>query len=137
MIPKGVKFGGVYSKDRLPEHPQNNTFYIINLQDFDKGGGSHWVLCWVGSDYALYYDSFGMHYPDEVQKFIGDKKIYWNNQKHQMMSSLLCGYYVILAIRYLSKDGSKVKRFSEFCNKVFGTHELSNNRKVKEIFGLK
>ena len=33
-------FGGVYSKDQMPEL-QRDKFYIINLQDHDEGNGTH------------------------------------------------------------------------------------------------
>ena len=35
-------FGGVFSKDKLPLL-KPNTFYIINLEDHDKGPGTHWT----------------------------------------------------------------------------------------------
>jgi hypothetical protein len=41
-------FGGVFSKDKLPLL-KPNTFYIINLEDHDKGPGTHWT--------AFYYNT--------------------------------------------------------------------------------
>jgi hypothetical protein len=35
-------FGGVYSKDKLPLL-KPNTFYIINLENHNKGPGTHWT----------------------------------------------------------------------------------------------
>ena len=137
MIPKGVRFGGVFSKDQLPTHPQNNTFYIINLEDFADGEGTHWCVIWSGPTYACYYDPYGMPFPDEVQEFIGNKKIHYNNIKHQMMSSVLCGYYCIACIRYLSQSGSKVKLFTEFCNRVMSNKPQNNNKRIKEMFNLR
>jgi hypothetical protein len=40
-------FGGVYSKDQLPELIKDK-FYIVNLQDHDEGAGTHWT--------AFYYN---------------------------------------------------------------------------------
>ena len=106
MIPSNIKFGGVYSKDKLPHPPQPDTFYIINLQSFNQGDkkGTHWVMLYNGTDYGLYYDPFGLHFPKQVEAYLPHKKIYWNGKKHQMMNSVLCGYYVIAAIKYLSQS---------------------------------
>lgn len=36
-------YGGCMSKDELPRS-LGRKFYVVNMQDSDKGGGTHWVL---------------------------------------------------------------------------------------------
>ena len=33
-------FGGIYSKDLLPKELKRTKFYIVNMQDHDKGNGT-------------------------------------------------------------------------------------------------
>jgi len=116
-----------------------NTFYIINLQDFDKGNGTHWcVFLTSKSNWIAYYDPFGLPAPTDVEEYVEPRyeKIYWSSVKHQMTQSILCGYYVICFIKYMNHAGNKLLRFQEFVTKVFGKEELKNNKKIREIFHL-
>jgi len=74
--------------------------------------------------------------PTEVKTDLSSKKIYWNDVKHQLMSSVLCGYYCILFVEYLSKGANKIQRFNEFTHQVFTDNELDNNKKIRSIFHL-
>jgi len=76
--------------------------------------------------------------PEDVIDFVSPRydKIYWNPVKHQMVRSILCGYYVLCFINYLSKGGNKITRFYDFVHKVFTNNELDNNRKVRDLFHL-
>jgi len=91
---------------------------------------------YVGKDYSIYYDPFGLPMPIEVKEMIPSSKIYWNDVKHQMMNSILCGYYCILFIEYLSKGKDKIQRFEDFIHEVFTKNELDNNKKVRSLFHL-
>jgi hypothetical protein len=37
-------FGGMYSKDLLPQDLKRTKFDIVNMQDHDEGNGTHWVV---------------------------------------------------------------------------------------------
>jgi len=147
MLPSHKSFAGVFSKDKLNEAGpvKPNTFYIINLQDFDKGNGSHWTAFLTGpSKWIAYYDPFGLPCPTDVEEYVEGSnghspqydKIYYSPVKHQMTQSILCGYYVLCFIKYMNHSGNKLLRFQEFVTKVFGKEELKNNQKIREIFHL-
>ena len=50
--------------------------YIINLYEY-KLIGIHWIVLYVISDKAIYFDSFGVNkcIPEWVKKFIRNKNI--------------------------------------------------------------
>ncbi len=63
-------FDSVYSKDQLPELIKDK-FYIVNLQDHDEGGGSHWTVFHFNyPSTSIYFDSYGFIAPQDVQKRI-------------------------------------------------------------------
>jgi hypothetical protein len=63
-------FGGVYSKDQLPELIKDK-FYIVNLQDHDESDGTHWTCFYYNyPSVSIYFDSYGFIAPRDVQKRI-------------------------------------------------------------------
>lgn len=60
-------FRGTYSKDMLPSSIHDSESMIINLQDYFKGGGTHWVAIYndKNGDTVEYFDSFGLKPPVE------------------------------------------------------------------------
>ena len=92
-----INITGIYSRD---EHmPEIHSPCIINLDDFDSAG-THWTCCVPGeNDKTLwYFDSFGMHYPQEFEiraKRDGITNILFNSSHYQNMKSVLCGYYCL------------------------------------------
>lgn len=91
---KHVKgFVGVYCKDELPAHPKKGESMVVNLQDANDGGGTHWVALVNEADYE-YFDPFGIYPPDVVVEYMKktDGAVY-NTWKIQDVSSIMCGYY--------------------------------------------
>ena len=71
-IAKGLKLPiiGVFSKDKLPQRRSVGSYYV-NMEDHDKGSGTHWVFMRIfdcGS--AVYFDSFGISPPEPVRDFL-------------------------------------------------------------------
>ena len=93
----GIKIKGIYSGN---EHmPKNHSPCIINLDDYE-GVGTHWTCCVPGKKKKTlwYFDSFGMHYPEEFKMRAekdGIKEIMYNNTHYQHIRSVLCGYYCL------------------------------------------
>ena len=64
-------FGGIYSKDQLPKELIRGKFYIINLQDHNKGDGTHWTAFYYNKPLtSIYFDSYGFIAPQDVQNKI-------------------------------------------------------------------
>ena len=79
--------------------PEIHSPCIINLDDLDSAC-THWTCCAPGeNDKTLwYFDSFGMHYPQEFEiraKRDGITDILFNSSHYQNMKSVLCGYYCL------------------------------------------
>ena len=117
---------GVYSKDRLPKYRTNGGYYV-NLQDYADGYGTHFTFFFlggtpktphsrvVGGDTpAIYFDSFGVAPPIEVDKFLGTSNdIMYNNRDIQDLKSQKCGWFCIALHYFLTYEQDKNKSLEE------------------------
>ena len=79
--------------------PKRHSPCIINLDSYE-GAGTHWTCCVPGDEKKTlwYFDSFGMHYPEEFKKRAEKdeiKEILYNNTDYQNIESVLCGYFCL------------------------------------------
>lgn len=94
---------GTFSGDCLPKIRRVGC-YIINMEDADKGVGTHWVAfiirpngrCW-------YFDSFGLPPRESVKEFLKPCKTVYNMKQIQNINSSICGYYCIGFLLYMTK----------------------------------
>ena len=102
---------GVFSKDQLPSKRCVGS-YIINMQDSNDGSGTHWVYCRIfDCCYAVYYDSFGVYMPKEIEDFLKPfKPIPFSKRQIQNMKSQNCGRYCILIDDYFNNHLKSKKR---------------------------
>ena len=62
---------GVYSKDELKGIDKYEGSYYVNMQNSDEGDGTHWVFMYIDKDgKALYFDSFGLPPPIEIEELL-------------------------------------------------------------------
>jgi hypothetical protein len=105
---------GVFSKDLLPKERYEGSYYI-NMQNSEDGGGTHWVLAKIlkdndGEHKAIYFDSFGVGMPKEVEAFLSPfKPIPYNNRQIQDLPTTQCGYYCLYCDYYLDN----LRRFED------------------------
>jgi hypothetical protein len=98
-IAKGLKLDivGVFSKDQLPQRRSVGSYYV-NMEDHDKGSGTHWVFMRIfpcGS--ACYFDSYGINPPEDVRNFLKPFVPFpFSNRQIQDIDSVLCGKFCIL-----------------------------------------
>ena len=86
------RFNGVCSRDNLPKKTKDGV-YVINLDEY-AGVGTHWAALFCKRNEIVYFDSFGVeHVPEEIKKFIGNKKIKANLFRVQANNSIMCGYF--------------------------------------------
>lgn len=128
---------GVFSKDMLPPVPKAGG-YIVNLQDSDKGSGTHWTAFYIedcgkrggrtGRCPAVYFDSFGVIPPLSVQRFL--RRNYMFSEKHiQNVRSEICGYYVIYFIWFMWNHRNRIKDLRKrFCTflRLFSSDPTKN-----------
>ena len=97
----------VVSKDEMKSMKPLNGGYIINLQNSDKGTGSHWTALYIYNSYAIYNDSFGSLPPVEIIRFVRrikrNMKIVYNIDIIQNLKSEACGYFALLFIYFIHK----------------------------------
>lgn len=115
---------GVFSKDTLPNRPQDGG-YIINMEDdTDEHGnhlsGTHWVAVYIEKGQACYFDSFGFPPPVNIQIFLQHYRPYAYNKKDiQNPMSGYCGKYCLYFLWFMvhHKEHRELsKRLDKFCD---------------------
>jgi hypothetical protein len=153
---------GVYSKDELPNIERKIGSYYINMQDSDKGGGTHWVYARIYSDddkveeseseddvsiassvsdydkvKALYFDSFGVGMPKEVFNFLKPyKPIASNDIQIQSVNSSQCGWYCLACDYYLTykaKEDELIDDYENFLS-LWSDNPRQNLTLLKKFF---
>jgi hypothetical protein len=123
-------FDGVYSKDQLPELIKDK-FYIVNLQDHDEGGGTHWTCFYYNyPSTSIYFDSYGFIAPRDVQKRISP--YVFNEKDIQDFNSSACGWYCIAFIKFLHDKTDKEEMFKTFL-KLFKLETIKNDKILQEM----
>ena len=123
-------FGGVYSKDQLPELIKDK-FYIVNLQDHDEGGGTHWTCFYYNyPSTSIYFDSYGFIAPRDVQTRISP--YVFNEKDIQDFNSSACGWYCIAFIKFLHDKTDKEEMFKTFL-KLFKLETIKNDKILQEM----
>lgn len=139
----GIPLDGVYSKDRLPPTLSSGG-YIVNMESShdsygNKLDGSHWVSIWIEPDDngkpkgAVYFDSFGLAPPWEVQKVLRPFIPYrYNKVQIQSVASGICGYYAIFFVWYMGQKRGQEPNLSKRFDKFLTEFNLKNPQKNRE-----
>ena len=128
---------GVYSKDRIPSQRQVGS-YIINMQDFNDGNGTHWIAFKIfDNGKACYFDSFGVIYPEDIGEFLKIfKPIAYNNRQIQDPKSEMCGWFCLAFIKYFNdfdtKKNNVFEAYDDFLN-IFSNDAKKNDKIVAEL----
>lgn len=125
--PHGGIFKGVYPCDKLPKKISLPAALIVNLSKSNHQG-SHWISIYIDSRrQAEYFDSLGFAIKNwYIKDFLTKncKKISYNKQQLQHISSNYCGLYAFNFIIYKLQGGS----IADFCKK------FSKNTIINDIF---
>jgi hypothetical protein len=123
--------GGVYSKDQLPSELIKDKFYIVNLQDHDEGGGTHWTCFYYNyPSTSIYFDSYGFIAPRDVQKLISP--YVFNEKAIQDFNSSACDWYCIVFLKFLHDKTNKEEMFKTFL-KLFKLETIKNDKILQEM----
>ena len=88
--------------------------YLINLDEYSDVG-THWVVLYVKNNEVIYFNNFGVeHVPKEIKRFIGHKNIKTNIFKIQADNSIMCEYFCIGFIDFISAGRSLIDFTSLF-----------------------
>lgn len=109
---------GVFSKDTLPDRCYVGS-YIINMENSDVGNGTHWVLLKIfPTKEVIYFDSFGLPFPEQIREFVKGK-IAISNREIQDIDATTCGYYCLACDDYMTYQKQHrpiYERFDDFLN---------------------
>jgi hypothetical protein len=128
---------GVFSKNMMPKERVMGS-YIINLQDYEDGEGTHWVACKIFENKnCCYFDPFGLPAPPDVNNFLMPfKPIACNNRTIQDFKSIKCGYFCLAFIKYFDDFDTKKKdvfeAYDDFLN-AFSNNSKTNDKIVMEM----
>ncbi len=124
-------FGGIYSKDLLPQDLMRTKFYIVNMQDHDEGNGSHWVVFYYNKPLtSIYFDSFGFVPPIQVENRISP--YIFNDADIQDYNSSACGYFCIAFIKFLHNKQDKQEAYKGFL-KLFKNETIKNDKILQQL----
>ena len=124
-------FGGIYSKDLLPQDLKRTKFYIVNMQDHDEGNGSHWVVFYYNKPLtSIYFDSFGFVAPIQVENRISP--YIFNDADVQDYNSSACGYFCIAFIKFLHNKKDKQEPYKAFL-KLFKNETIKNDKILQRL----
>ena len=133
----GLDLIGVFSKNLLPKERVMGS-YIVNLQDYEDGGGTHWTCFKIFDDNkCCYFDPFGMPMPADVNSFLMKfKPVACNNRHIQDIKSDKCGYFCLSFIKYFNDFDTKKKdvfeAYDDFLN-CFSANNKLNDKIVMEM----
>lgn len=106
--------------------------FILNL---DTAGGTHWTMFMRVTKKKLFYvDSFGRPPPEELVNLAERHswEILYIDDQIQDRSSVACGYFVMVAIKWLLKD-SNIQNFASKIKSTFSTNLKANDSIVHSI----
>lgn len=141
-ITKSLKLDvvGVFSKNQLPQKRYIGSYYI-NMEDHDKGNGTHWVFARIFPfRKAIYFDSFGVNPPEEVRDFLKPFAPFAFSNRHiQDIDSVLCGKFCIMCDYFFTYQAPKLNAnnveeyFDDFLNS-WTIHPKLNDKILNERF---
>ena len=130
---EGIKnYNGVYSKDKLPKTLKNG-WYIINMQNYKDGNGTHWTcFLYRKGKSIIYYDALGFVPPLEICK-VANNNIIWTNKPIQNDISTACGWFCVGCIKFdYEYTGTPENKFKTFIN-MFSNDNKKNDKVLKSI----
>ena len=122
------RVNGVNSRNNLARI--KDRAYVINL-DERKLIGCHWIALYVNDNDVIYFDSFGVeHIPKEIKKFMENKDFITNIYSIQAYNSIMCGYFCIRFIDFISK----VKSLFDYENLISPNDYEKNDKIILKYF---
>ena len=107
-----INLNGIYTKDMLTHIIPQKGGYIINMQDSDDGGGTHWIGIYNDivkqsktglKNISLAFDSFGIIPPNEVIDFMSrwSRDGIYSTKQIQNVNFGGCGQYTLHFLRHM------------------------------------
>jgi len=97
-------FRRVFSRDELPNTPRKKECGILNLDDL-TGNGTHWVAWYKNNNKKYYFDSFGLHPPLEIMRYL-KAPVFYITERVQEFGTVICGHLCLYWLKEMSKNES-------------------------------
>lgn len=91
-------------KNELKNYKLDDGNYIIDLHDSTDNSAGHWTCLYIKNNKYIYFDSFGIIYPNEIKTFCKSHFIEYNKEDLQNLNSGWCGVYCICCLYYLNNN---------------------------------
>src|SRR5207245_3840281 len=88
--------------DELVGKAKSRESRVVNL-DKSSGPGTHYVCYYKNGNTRIFYDSFGLTPPIEIQKYLG-KNILYQTFRLKKLNEVNCGKHCLYMLKMLS-DG--------------------------------
>ena len=122
--PNEPTFNGVYFRNNLPKKIKDLA-YVINLDDYADVDTHQVSLCRSGNK-TVYYNSLGAeHVPDEIKDFVVYKIIKPDIFRVQATNSVMCEYFYIGFIDFMTA-GKKLIYFTS----LFSPHDFEKTDSI-------
>lgn len=107
----------IYKDELVKFDSKKNGSYILDLHDSNNTSTGHWTLLYINGDKAVYFDSFGIIYPQIIKTFCGNRIIEWNKKQLQDFNTEWCGEWCIACLWHLQHGlglEDFIKHFNQF-----------------------
>ena len=130
LLSQKTNFGGVYSKDKLPRSLKHNYWYVVNMQNYADGSGTHWV-CFKYGNPVTYFDAFGIPPPMEIMR-VAKRDLMYSSREIQSMNSTACGWFCVACILSDSGFGSTIEHYNHFTD-YFSKNTGTNDKLLRKL----
>jgi hypothetical protein len=103
----------------------NKDNFIVNFDDYNNG--THWVSIYQN----IYFDSYGIIAPDNIENYMKKGYIYNDIQLQPLnLTSLYCGWFCLYFLDYMNNHNEdNIIKFHNFI-KLFNNNNIQNNKKI-------
>ena len=103
----------------------NKDNFIINFDDYNDG--THWI----GVYQNIYFDSYGIIAPDDIENYMIKGYIYNDIQLQPLnKNNLYCGWFCLYFLDYMNNNNDdNIIKFHKFI-KLFDFNNIENNKKI-------
>jgi len=93
-------------RDKLPAKIRKYECGIVNLDD-SANNGTHWIAYYNTPRRTIYFDSFGLDPPLEMQRYLGNTEILSSTFQLQEPDDYICGHLCLYVLQELSSRNFK------------------------------
>ena len=98
-----IAVDGILCRDEVPTDLAEG-YYIINL-DKSTNGGTHWTCLVVGRGDDLYFDSFGVVSPSQIDRLAG--RYIYSTVDLQDLNATSCGWWCLAFLSHVQSSADR------------------------------